>query len=342
MNYGNIEFLELSNEILSKGICLRFQARGGSMSPFIRDGDILKVKPVEISEIKLGDVIFYRTENRIVAHRVIKKVSGKDKAFLVTKGDSSPNSDEPLHAENLLGKVVTLERNGLSLRLDGRLRRLTNLLWAKISPFSRYIYPPISRLKRSIRRVLGKLLPYVQDLKLYRKLSKNLIKNEICYSIATLDDVFSLCQLYRYNKYSDIRDYTEFFREHLNKPHKSEYYLIAKSRDKVIGSVTLKRGSKTDSSPYEGWWLSGMLVSWRYRGLGIGEKLTTMAADVAAKHGASEIKLLAFEDAKPAYNLYRKMGFRQTSIPELDKQLIEEAKNGSRQRIILAKEIKSG
>lgn len=91
--------------------------------------------------------------------------------------------------------------------------------------------------------------------------------------------------------------------------------------------------------PYVGWWLIGMKVNWRYRRMGIGEKLTKMAADVAVKHGASEIKLLVFEDAKPANNLYRKVGFRQISIPELDKQLEEEARENSRRRIILAKDI---
>ncbi len=150
MNCGTIEFLELSNEILSRGSCLRFRARGGSMSPFIRDGDVLKVKPAEVSEIKLGDVIFCRTGNRIVAHRVIKKVSENGKGFLVTKGDSSPNSDEPLHPEDLLGKVVTVERNGLSLRFDGRVARLINLLLTKISPFSRWIYPVLRKVKHML------------------------------------------------------------------------------------------------------------------------------------------------------------------------------------------------
>jgi len=339
MNCQSIEFLELSNEILSKGSYLRFRAHGGSMSPFIRDGDILEIKPAEVSEIQLGDVIFYRTESRVAAHRVIRRVPGNGKVSLITKGDSSPTSDKPLHAEDLLGKVVTVERNGLRLSIDTRLRRLINLLWAKISPFSGYIYPPGIKLKRSIRRTLGKLLPYIQGLKLYRKLSKKLIKNEICYSIAVSDDALSLCRLYRYNEYQDIRDYTESFRERFNKPDDSEYCLIAKRRDKVIGSVTLKRTSKPDSSPYNGWWLSGMLISWPYRGLGIGKKLTKMACEIAAKNDAISVRLLAFERAKPAINLYRNLGFRQISIPEIDEYLREEAKKIRRQRIIMEKQL---
>ena len=37
------DFIELSKEVLDKGGCLRFRAGGGSMHPFVRDGDFLVV-----------------------------------------------------------------------------------------------------------------------------------------------------------------------------------------------------------------------------------------------------------------------------------------------------------
>lgn len=112
---------------------------------------------------------------------------------------------------------------------------------------------------------------------------------------------------------------------------------MAKKKDRVIASATLTKFPESDS-PYEGWWIFGMKVNWRYRRMGIGEKLTKMAADLAVKHGASEIKLLVFEDAKPANDLYRKAGFKRIFISALDEQLKEEAKRDSRLRIILAKD----
>ena len=60
MNYGTIEFLELSNEILSKGNHLRFRVRGESMYPFIRSDEVIQVKPAKISEVNYADIIFYR------------------------------------------------------------------------------------------------------------------------------------------------------------------------------------------------------------------------------------------------------------------------------------------
>jgi ribosomal protein S18 acetylase RimI-like enzyme len=64
-----------------------------------------------------------------------------------------------------------------------------------------------------------------------------------------------------------------------------------------------------------------------------------MAMEAALEHGASEIKLFVFEDAKPANSLYQKAGFRRSCIPELDKQLEEETRKKSRRRIVLARKI---
>lgn len=123
--------------------------------------------------------------------------------------------------------------------------------------------------------------------------------------------------------------------ECLNNSHDSGYCLVAKRKDKVIGTVTLKKLPENNSSPHRGWWLSGLLVGWRYRGLGIGEKLTKMACEVAIKHGASFVRLLAFERSKRAINLYRKLGFRKVITPEIDAQLEKEVKKGFPRCILL-------
>ena len=71
-NCKRADFLPLAAEILAEGRALRFKARGGSMYPFVRDGDVVHVKPVEGSAVGVGDVVLCRYgENRLVAHRVI-------------------------------------------------------------------------------------------------------------------------------------------------------------------------------------------------------------------------------------------------------------------------------
>jgi signal peptidase len=145
------DLLELSKDILGKGKSIRFQAKGWSMRPFIRDGDFIVVSPVEYSLIKTGDVVFYLTaKNKALVHRVIKK-SKKDKDDRITmfiKGDATFSTPEKTDTQNVLGKVVAVERSGRKKRLDTKLYQLAGLLLAVISPYSQWTYPLLSKIKK--------------------------------------------------------------------------------------------------------------------------------------------------------------------------------------------------
>lgn len=92
--------LELSRDILEKGKSVRFQAKGWSMRPFIRDGDFIVVSPIENSSIKTGDVVFYlTTENKVIVHRVIKKYKKKGRMTVLIKGDASFSSPEKVEIQ---------------------------------------------------------------------------------------------------------------------------------------------------------------------------------------------------------------------------------------------------
>ena len=145
------DLLGLSKDIFSQGKSARFQAKGWSMRPFIRDGDFLVVSPIENSSIKRGDVVFcITTENKVIVHRVIKKYK-KDKDNRITmliKGDATFSSPEKVEMQNVLGKVVEVERNGQKKRLDTKFYQIKGLLFAGISPFSQWTYPFLSKIKK--------------------------------------------------------------------------------------------------------------------------------------------------------------------------------------------------
>ena len=151
------DLLELSKDIFRKGKSIRFQAKGWSMRPFIRDGDFIVVSPIENSSIKTGDVVFcITTENKVIVHRVIKKYK-KDKDNRITmliKGDATFSSPEKVEMQDVLGKVVAVERNGQKKRLDTKFYQIKGLLFAGISPFSQWIYSIGSVVKHSGRRML--------------------------------------------------------------------------------------------------------------------------------------------------------------------------------------------
>lgn len=157
INSTGADFLELSRDILEKGKSVRFQAKGWSMRPLIRDGDFIIVSPIENSSIKTGDVVFYSaTGNKVIVHRLIRKYKQKGKITVLIKGDASFSSPEKIDIQNVLGKVIAIERNGQKKRLDTKLHQIIGLLLSGISPFSHWIYSIGSVVKHSGRRLLGR------------------------------------------------------------------------------------------------------------------------------------------------------------------------------------------
>jgi len=139
---------ELASELLSRGAPLRIKARGGSMIPFILDGDVVLVGPVGNSEILVGDVICYEISlGRLFLHRVIKR----DGERFVTKGDALDFSDL-ISPGQVLGKVVAIERRG-------RIRQLETARWrnraiAFFSPILPRLLSPAIRLRRMWKAAL--------------------------------------------------------------------------------------------------------------------------------------------------------------------------------------------
>jgi signal peptidase I len=116
-------FLEISLGLLNQGCCVRFRPGGQSMHPAIKDGEAVLVEPVKPAEVHKGDVILYRFERGVIAHRV-KRIKRSDSGtFFITQGDSSFTEDAPVPQADLLGRVVSVERDGKLIAIAGRRAR---------------------------------------------------------------------------------------------------------------------------------------------------------------------------------------------------------------------------
>jgi signal peptidase len=109
---GFCHFGDLSGELLSRGLGVRFRAPGTSMHPTIRHGDLITVEPVAPCNLQKGDIILYRLQNGFIAHRIvnIEEQNGCGLTFIL-RGDGSTACDAPVKSEQVLGKVVCLERD---------------------------------------------------------------------------------------------------------------------------------------------------------------------------------------------------------------------------------------
>jgi polysaccharide export outer membrane protein len=107
-------FLNISASLLKSGYSIEFHASGKSMYPTIRDGELITVQPVTISEVKNGDIVLYRNEKGVIAHRVVHV----NKPNLLLRGDSSNTLDAPVMPDQILGKVISTKRAGRKIRLN--------------------------------------------------------------------------------------------------------------------------------------------------------------------------------------------------------------------------------
>lgn len=122
-------FEKICTELLREGHAVKFRAPGDSMYPTICNGDVISVSPIKTSAIITGDIILYRHKSGVAAHRVIRivqksahhakhsplKTQSSDLSpqhCFILRGDAAVVCDEPVTADQILGKVTAVERDG--------------------------------------------------------------------------------------------------------------------------------------------------------------------------------------------------------------------------------------
>jgi len=136
MNADSDLFMGLTRELLQRGCNVRFRASGSSMHPTIRDGEIVTVAPLSGDAFAVGDVLLCRFGRRPTAHRVVAvQPSEQGSPLLYLHGDNLCSPDRPVRASDVIGRVLTVNRDGRDHQLDSpgrlvRLRRIARWLFA--------------------------------------------------------------------------------------------------------------------------------------------------------------------------------------------------------------------
>ena len=125
-------FLDVTTDILRSGYHVRFRAGGGSMSPTIQPGEAITVEPAAATEIKLKDIVLYQTGRGVIGHRVVRIANRKGERVFLARGDAGQSAGEPVAAEQILGKVVAVEREGCNIDLESRRAKMKQSIraWA--------------------------------------------------------------------------------------------------------------------------------------------------------------------------------------------------------------------
>ncbi|MFZ0309284.1 MAG: C25 family cysteine peptidase [Candidatus Sulfotelmatobacter sp.] len=108
-------------DCLKHGLRVRFQARGASMSPAIRDGEMVYVRPSAEVHLRRGDIVLVKGDYGFRLHRLVKADAARD--VFITRGDCGQQDDPPLRGEQILGvavaKEVRLGRRSVRTNLRG-------------------------------------------------------------------------------------------------------------------------------------------------------------------------------------------------------------------------------
>ncbi|HQJ15715.1 MAG TPA: GNAT family N-acetyltransferase [Candidatus Omnitrophota bacterium] len=292
------EFESLCRDLCGKAAILRLQAKGGSMHPFIRSGDWVQV---DLScrgaeTIRAGDVILFRQGDGLFAHRVLRSMAG---GFLV-KGDMSFGADGVAVPDDVLGRVIAVERGSRRIDLRSRKYRIVSVFVAAYSMAMQYPWVAARKFAGAGMVVLS----LAQSLKAYRRVLRTLCGENFAVRDAGPEDEEQLRDLYLMASH-DIRD-------SLYRVKKEGTWLVAEEKGRIIAGLTMTRYEKDHGL----WLIFGLEVKLWSRGRGAGSLLVKEAIARAKASGGRAIGLFVNKKARPACMLYRQLGFKeQEAVP---------------------------
>lgn len=83
---------------------------GETMMPFLKEADELIVTPIDVSEIKPGDIVTYLDDDKFPTRRVIRNL--KTKSCFLIQGDSIPKRKYVVPYNLVIGIAVARKRKG--------------------------------------------------------------------------------------------------------------------------------------------------------------------------------------------------------------------------------------
>ena len=138
-------------EQLEKNI-IRIKPSGYSMYPVIIPGrDYVYIDKADFGSLKKGDVVLYRDIGKgsiYVLHRISKiTVDG-----IYTVGDNQSKMEGPFTKEQVIGRMVAMDRNGKHIEAENILYRSAAGIWLAM----RGIRRPVSLLVHKVKSVFKK------------------------------------------------------------------------------------------------------------------------------------------------------------------------------------------
>jgi len=141
-------FTSIVTEALLRGDTVRLPVQGGSMRPWLREGDLVQIVPAAGRTLRRGDILlFMRRPDRPVLHRLWQVSPGADGLSVChCRGDAEYGSPEPVPPAKVVGVVEQAFLFGRWRRLSQPAWRRAGLVWQGLGPLRAPILAVLRRL----------------------------------------------------------------------------------------------------------------------------------------------------------------------------------------------------
>jgi signal peptidase I len=148
------EVIELIKAVHENKMPFRLRAGGFSMSPFVKNGDIVTIEPKSKTPVRMGDIVAFvhPVTRRLIIHRIIET---RGTCFKV-RGDGMHSDDGLIPYSSILGAVSRVERDGKNIYMGlGFEKYLIAALSGRslLTAFINFLY----RIRQSVRNGLEKV-----------------------------------------------------------------------------------------------------------------------------------------------------------------------------------------
>lgn len=282
---------------------ITFRSTSWCMFPIIWAGDILKVEPINLSEIRIGDIALHKHAGRAYAHRLISIYEEGGRSYIVTGGENEYRKSVGkrrgrsggVPADNLMGRVVEIKRRGAwfkpgTFKMDFKAQITVR---AKL-----YSWTVLYRLKEMVIRLYIKL----QSNKAYRLSLKSLFNNIVSIWIGAP----ALNNAGEINNFHIYIPYDKFLKSPVL--DHNTYNISARICGYPIGNIGILY-KKTDGRNIGE--IRNFIVRTPFRGGGVGQKLLQHAMAICQMLHLEETRVIFSGNDKTALGLFKKFSFEK-------------------------------
>lgn len=122
--------------LLAQNTPVIFRAGGPSMTPTLRDGEPVQVRPLRPEDLRRGALLLYEKNGRTVLHRMVQFNRRSGTAWMT--GDAALSGTEQIPQTAFIGIAQGVLRAGKTRRLDSPLARWLGLARFALRPLRKW------------------------------------------------------------------------------------------------------------------------------------------------------------------------------------------------------------